>query len=130
MVAAGPNNVDAMLELEAALFQREQLERIDLPFAENQLSPPDEYAKLLGLSFPNEQSPLQSQFSPSAGLAATLKGGVAKLVVSDTVFVDYSLISVQPPREGKQGMPQGQRYLGIRVHDGGYRIRDLGEHGD
>ena len=122
LVVAGPDNVDAMLELEAALLQREQLERIDLPFAENQLVAPSLSQVANGFG-----RPLSIHFSPSAGLAATLKGGVTKLVENDTVFVDYSLISVQPPRDGRQGMPQGRRYLGIRVHEGGYRIGDLGD---
>jgi CHAT domain-containing protein len=128
--AARPDNVDAILELEASLFEREQLERIDLPFAENQLlPPPDEMSGvLLGLDLSQEKSPLQNQFSPSAGLAATLIGDISQLVESETVFVDYSVISFQPPHHGRPGPLQGHRCLGIRVvHEEGYRIRDLGD---
>ena len=127
LVAAGPDNVDAMLELEAALLHREQLERIDLPFAENQLLPPCSAAKAVGLNLPFEKSALQNQFSLSAGLMATLMSDGFDAVGSDVVFVDYSVVNIQPPNQGRQGMPQGRRYLGIRVHDGGYRIGDLGD---
>lgn len=127
LVAAGPDNVDAMLELEAALLEREQLERVDLPFAESQLVSPCTLIKVLGLTLPFEKSPLQNQFSMSAGLTATLMSDGFDSVGSDVVFVNYSLANVQPPRQGRQGMPQGRRYLGIRLHDGRYRIQDLGD---
>jgi CHAT domain-containing protein/tetratricopeptide (TPR) repeat protein len=126
-ITASPDNDDAMLALEAALFEREQLERIDLPFAENQLVRPEEFARLFGLVPPHEPSPLQNQFSPFAGVAATTVGDVRRLVTSDMVFVDYSVISFHPPDEGRQGPPQGRRYLGVRVSEKDYRIRDLGD---
>jgi CHAT domain-containing protein/tetratricopeptide (TPR) repeat protein len=127
-VAAQPDDEDAVLELEAALLDREQHERIDLPFQENQLVPLPITAMMFGFLLPVDRIPLERPFSPAAGLMATLVGDVSQLVDRETVFVDYSVINFQPPHEGRQGPSQGRRYLGVGVRrDEGYRLRDLGD---
>jgi len=125
--AAWPDSEDAMLELEAALFEREQLERIDLPFDENQLAPFPHMARMSGLTLPGENLLEWDPFSVPAGLKATLLGDVRELIESETVFVDYAVVGFQPPRDGRRGPLQGRRYLGIRVDREGYRIEDLGD---
>ena len=129
MLTAMPDSEDALLSLEAALFEREQLERIDLPYAENQLLPPQQIPQLL-MGLPQDSSPLRDQFSPSAAVAATMVGDIRQLIGSDRMFVDYSLIDLRPPQQGRQGSLQGRRYVGIAVTERTLRIRDLGDAGE
>jgi CHAT domain-containing protein/tetratricopeptide (TPR) repeat protein len=124
-LTAKPGDQDALLELEAALFEREQLEMVLLPFAENQLVPPDRIAELFGLVPVHEFNPRNQ--SPAAAVAAAMVGDVRQLVGSERIFVDYSVIDIRPPHLGRQGPLRGRRYVGIRVSERDYCVRDLGD---
>jgi CHAT domain-containing protein/tetratricopeptide (TPR) repeat protein len=115
-----------LLELEAALLEREQLEKIDLPYAENQLLPPAEIAQLF-LGLPQDSSTLSNQFALKAAVIATMVGDIRQLVGPQQIFVDYSLIDYRPPHEGRQGPSQGHRYLATAVTKSDFRVRDLGD---
>ena len=104
-LANQPEDVEAILELEAALLSREQIERIDLPYAENQIAP-----------FPGAARVLMNDFVSSKN--------------EGTVQLDYTLLRFQPPRHGLIGPALGWRYIGIRIAKGTCRIVDLGEAGE
>jgi CHAT domain-containing protein/tetratricopeptide (TPR) repeat protein len=130
-LTATPDDEDALLELEAALFEREQLERVDLPYVENQLLPPEGFAPHFIKGFEGLSSlglsPRRDQFSPAAAVEATMTADIRQLVGSDRTFVDYSLIDIHPPHEGREGPLQGRRYLAIVVNERDFRVRDLGD---
>ena len=125
------DQVDVLLELEEALLEREELEQVVLPFAENQLSPPRLIGRIFGLSTPAEEAASLAWSrgeapSPAATLLATLVGDVRQLVKDDGVYVDYTVIRFQPPRQGRVGPPNGHRYLGVRIDREAMKVHDLG----
>jgi CHAT domain-containing protein/tetratricopeptide (TPR) repeat protein len=98
-VFASPNNPAAMLELEDALFRREEIER----------------GLLTGDMIPSMAGVLRFNF---LGLMDTY---------GDALLLDYSLIGYRPPQNGLPGPVQGLRYVGVRLAEGDLKIVDLGD---
>ena len=100
-VAANSQDLDAALDLEDALFAREQLEGWMVGNAWEMLPA---IASVFHYDFRELQS---------------VKYG--KLTV-----LDYSLVEVRPPKHGLPGPALGRRYIGVRLSSDGLRVEDLG----
>ncbi|MGH9972142.1 MAG: CHAT domain-containing protein [Pyrinomonadaceae bacterium] len=100
-VTSNPDDLEAMLELEDGIFQREEIE-----------------THLLSGEYPS-----------SPGMAAIFTRDFRELYIlgGDTLVLDYSLINYQPPRKGLIGPSMGLRYVGIRLAAGSLQMVDLGE---
>ncbi|HEX7312953.1 MAG TPA: CHAT domain-containing protein [Pyrinomonadaceae bacterium] len=96
-----PDDIETMLELEDALFRREQIEK----------------------------RILTGDFLPVPGLSRVLKYDFIswRELSDDTLLLDYSVVNYQPPDNGLPGPSRGLRYIGIRLTRGNLRMVDLGE---
>jgi len=97
---AKPNNVDEMLELENALWEREQIERSSISTL---------------FSLPGAPSLFQYNFQQSQELG------------EDTLLLDFSLVDCRPPHRGVAGPSQGLRYIAVRLARDSLRLVDLGD---
>lgn len=100
-LAANPASLDAALDLEDALFSREQMESRMVANAFEMLP---EVAEVFHYDFRDLQH---------------IKYGAQTLL-------DYSLIEFRPPKQGHPGPTLGRRYVGVRLSSGGFRVEDLG----
>jgi CHAT domain-containing protein len=94
-------DVEAMLELEDALFHREQIEKHSLT---------GDF-----LPIPNVSRVFKFDFLESRELN------------EDSIFLDYSIVDYRPPSNGLPGDSQGTRYLGIKLAKDTLQMVDLGE---
>ncbi|RPI20517.1 MAG: CHAT domain-containing protein [Acidobacteria bacterium] len=100
-VAAEPEALDSKLDLEDALFAREQIESQMVANAWEMLPA---LAKIFHFDFRDLQS---------------VKYGKRTLL-------DYSLVEVRPPKRGLPGPTLGRRYVGVRLSSDGVKVVDLG----
>ena len=100
-VISRPDDAEALLELEKALREREDV----------------------------EASLLTAEITPSAALAGIFSRDFLEgwLLNKESLLLDYSLINYQPPRNGLAGPFQGLRYIGVGLTKGSLRVIDLGE---
>jgi CHAT domain-containing protein len=96
-----PDDVETMLELEDALFHREQIEKRNLT----------------------------SDFLPAPGVSRFLKFDFpsSRELNEDTLLLDYSIVNYQPPNNGLPGPSRGLRYIGIKLAKRNLQMVDLGE---
>lgn len=99
-VTSRPDDLEAMLELEDSIWQREKVEMF---------SRSGEYAS-----------------NPAMAAIYTRDFRDLYILPSDTVVLDYSLINYQPPGNGLKGSSQELRYIGVRLAAGSLRLIDLG----
>ncbi|CAN5663940.1 hypothetical protein BH18ACI4_BH18ACI4_06650 [soil metagenome] len=92
---------ETMLELEDALFLREQIEK----------------------------GSLTSDFLPIPGVSRVFRFDFSnsRELSEDTLLLDYSIVNYQPPSNGLSGTSRGLRYVGIRLAKGDLQMFDLGE---
>lgn len=95
-----PDDVEAMLELEDALFHREQIEKQSLT---------SDF-----LPIPNVSRVFKFDFLDSRELS------------EDRLFLDFSIIDDRPPNNGLPGPSRGTRYIGIKLSKGILQMIDLG----
>jgi CHAT domain-containing protein len=95
-----PDDAEVMLELEDALWDREQIERSSVSTL---------------FSLPGAPALFKYDFQQSQELG------------EDTLLLDFSLVNCQPPHRGLVGHSQGLRYIGIRLARDSLRLVDLGE---
>ena len=100
-LAADPANLDAALDLEDALFAREQIE-----------------SRMVASAFDMNPA-VSSIFHYDFRDLQSIQYGRQTLL-------DYSLIEFRPPKNGLEGPALGRRYVGVRLSKDGPRIEDLG----
>jgi CHAT domain-containing protein len=131
-VASKPDAAEALLELEDALFRREDIERSSLE-EENWMA---RFASEISETLPDDPPGMRSFFE--AGMKSSSSLSDRSMILrfdfrqsrelgEGTLLLDYSLVSYQPPRKGLAGQSQGLRYIGIRLSKGSLRMIDLGE---
>jgi len=100
-VMSKPDDQDAVLELEEALRQRENVER----------------------------SLLTAEVNPSPAMSGLFSRDFREnyVLTTESFLLDYSLVRYQPPRNGMPGPLQGLRYIGAGLTAGNLRVIDLGE---
>ena len=96
-----PDDQDAVLELEEALRERENVER----------------------------SLLTAEINPSPAMAGLFSRDFRGnyVLTTESVLLDYSLVRYQPPQNGMAGALQGLRYISVGLTAGSLRVIDLGE---
>jgi CHAT domain-containing protein len=104
-VAADRDVVNAALELDDALFAREQLEAW---MVANAFEMAPEFARAFHYNFLE----LSARFHPGSTL------------------IDYSLVRVRPPKRGMLGPTTGWRYVGIKLSKDDLIVEDLGPEED
>ncbi|WP_404926585.1 CHAT domain-containing protein [Mesorhizobium sp. ORM16] len=100
-LAADPEDLDAALELDDALFAREQLE-----------------SQMVGNSFEMIPS-IAHVFHFDFRELQSVKYGKHTLL-------DYSLVEIRPPQQGLAGTTAGKHYIGIKLSENSLRVEDLG----
>ena len=139
-VANRPDDDEALLALEHALFAREEIERRslqDAPWETRFESTLSQFASLSNLG--DLESLLEKR-----GMGDFYRSHMELLAASsdrprirvdfraspelddDTLLLDYSLIQFRPPHRGLIGPVQGARYVGIRLSQGSLSLVDLG----
>jgi CHAT domain-containing protein/tetratricopeptide (TPR) repeat protein len=96
-----PDDPEALLDLEEALRERENV----------------------------EASLMTAEINPSPAFSAIFSRDfrTSYILAEETLVLDYSLVNYQPPRNGLAGSSQGLRYIGVRLTAGSLQVIDLGD---